>query len=41
MKQPTEEMAIKNMARKNARLKKPLMVAKLAIDSCLDDLQRR
>lgn len=38
---PTADEAMRNMARDNARLKKTLMVARMAIDLCMDDLKRR
>lgn len=38
---PTAEAAMRNMCRENARLKKTLQVAQLAIELCMDDLKRR
>ena len=38
---PTAEEAMRNLTRDNARLKKTLMVARMAIDLCMDDLKRR
>lgn len=38
---PTAEEAMRNMCRENARLRKTLQVARLAIDLCMDDLRRR
>ena len=41
MYKPTEEQAIKNMARRNAQMKTSLQVAKRAIELCLEELERR
>ncbi len=38
---PTAEAAMKNICRENARLRKTLKVARMAIDLCMDDLKRR
>lgn len=38
---PTAEAAMRNLIRENARLKKTLRVARMAIDICLDEVARR
>lgn len=41
VKKPTEDAAIKSLARANARTRKALTVARLAIELCMEDLERR
>lgn len=38
---PTADTAMRNLIRENARLKKTLRVARMAIDICLDEVSRR
>lgn len=38
---PTAEEAIRNMTQENAKLRKTLKVARMAIDVCLDEVARR
>lgn len=38
---PTAEEALRNLARENAKLRKTLRVARMAIDLCLDEVARR
>lgn len=38
---PTAEAAMKNICREDARFRKPLKVARMAVDLCMDDLKRR
>ena len=40
-RRPTEDAAIKNLEKENARMKKSLRVARMAIDLCLEELERR
>lgn len=40
VRRPTEEAAMKNLS-KNARMRKTLTVAKLAIELCMEELGRR
>lgn len=40
VRKPTEEAALRNMS-KDARLRKTLTVAKLAIELCMEELSRR
>lgn len=41
IKKPTEDAAIGRMAAENARMRKTLTVARLAIELCMEDLKRR
>lgn len=40
-KNPTEDAAVRNMSRSDARMRKALAVAHLAIELCMEDLKRR
>lgn len=41
IKKPTEDAAIGRMSAENARMRKTLTVARLAIELCEDELRRR
>lgn len=38
---PTADAAMRNLVKENARLRKTLQVARMAIDICLDEVSRR
>lgn len=40
-KNPTEDAAVRNMSRSDARMRKALAVARMAIELCEDELRRR
>lgn len=40
-KNPTEDAAVRNMSRSDARMRKALAVARMAIELCMEDLKRR
>lgn len=41
IRKPTEDAAIRNMSEQNERTRKALTVARLAIELCMEDLERR